>query len=65
MSTRSVLSPVSAFFARTMPKGTKVIEYNLRAQTPGMSRALPTQVQGMYDAALRAESASARVEVGK
>jgi uncharacterized protein YfaS (alpha-2-macroglobulin family) len=54
-----------AFFARNLPAGKQVIEYNLRAQTPGTSRALPTQVQGMYDAALRAESDSTRVEVGK
>jgi alpha-2-macroglobulin len=54
-----------AFFARQLPVGTHVIEYNLRAQTPGVSVALPTRVEGMYDPRLRAESASARVEVGK
>jgi alpha-2-macroglobulin len=54
-----------AFFARKLPAGKQVIEYNLRAQTPGTSRALPTQVQGMYDAGLRAESDSVRITVGK
>jgi uncharacterized protein YfaS (alpha-2-macroglobulin family) len=52
-----------AFFARSLPKGTHVIEYNLRAQTPGASRALPTEVTGMYDAALHSSSAGTRIEV--
>lgn len=52
-----------AFFARTLPKGKHVIEYNLRAQTPGSYRALPTLLQPMYVPEIRAESAGARVEV--
>ncbi len=52
-----------AFFARTLRKGRHVIEYNLRAQTPGTYRALPTLLQAMYAPELRAESAEARVEV--
>lgn len=54
-----------AFFARDLPVGKHVIEYNLRAQTPGTSSALPTRVEGMYDERLRAESNSARVEVAR
>jgi Large extracellular alpha-helical protein len=52
-----------AFFARRLPAGTHVLEYNLRAQTPGTSHALPTHVEGMYDASVRAESATGRLEV--
>jgi hypothetical protein len=52
-----------AFFARNLPKGRQVLEYNLRAQTPGTSRALPTHVEAMYDAGRKAESAGLRVEV--
>jgi uncharacterized protein YfaS (alpha-2-macroglobulin family) len=54
-----------AFFARKMPKGKHVLEYNLRAQTPGTSRALPTVVQGMYDAGFRGESGATPVEISK
>ena len=35
-------------FARSLPKGEHVIEYNLRAQTPGSYHTLPTLVQAMY-----------------
>jgi uncharacterized protein YfaS (alpha-2-macroglobulin family)/5-hydroxyisourate hydrolase-like protein (transthyretin family) len=52
-----------AFFARTLTKGEHVIEYNLRAQTPGSYHALPTLLQGMYIPETRGESAEARVEV--
>lgn len=52
-----------AFFARKMPKGKHVLEYNLRAQTPGTSRALPTVVQGMYDAGFHGESGATPLEV--
>jgi hypothetical protein len=54
-----------AFFATSLTKGTHTVEYNLRAQTPGGCRALPAQMQAMYDPAVRAESADARVEVGR
>lgn len=52
-----------AFFARDLPQGKHVIEYNLRAQTPGEYRALPTFLQPMYAPGIWAESAEARVEV--
>jgi hypothetical protein len=52
-----------AFFARNLPKGKHVIEYNLRAQTPGEYRALPTFLQPMYAPGTWAESAEVRVEV--
>ncbi|HSV74074.1 MAG TPA: MG2 domain-containing protein [Chthonomonadales bacterium] len=47
-----------AFFARSLAPGRHVIEYNLRAQTPGVCKALPTLVQCMYEPDARAESAS-------
>lgn len=52
-----------AFFARRIPRGKQVIEYTLRASTPGTSAAPPTAVYGMYSAATRAESAPDRVEI--
>jgi uncharacterized protein YfaS (alpha-2-macroglobulin family) len=52
-----------AFFARTLTKGQHVIEYNLRAQTPGVYHTLPTLLQAMYAPQTRAESAEARIEI--
>ena len=52
-----------AFFARHLTRGQHVIEYNLRAQTPGTYRVLPTLLQAMYDGDTRAESGEDRVEI--
>ena len=52
-----------AFFARTLTKGKHVIQYNLRAQTPGSYHALPSLLQAMYAPETRAESAEAQVAV--
>lgn len=52
-----------AFFVKTLTKGQHVIEYNLRAQTPGKYHSLPTLVQGMYTPETRAETAESRVEI--
>ena len=52
-----------AVFARTLPKGKSVFEYNLRAQTPGTSHALPVQLQGMYSEGLRVKSGGTSLEV--
>ncbi len=52
-----------AVFARTLPKGKHIFEYNLRAQTPGTSRALPVQLQGMYSEGLRIESGDTSLEI--
>jgi uncharacterized protein YfaS (alpha-2-macroglobulin family) len=52
-----------AFFTRTLPKGKHVIEYNLRAQTPGAYHTLPTLLQAMYAPETRAESAETHIEV--
>jgi hypothetical protein len=52
-----------AFFAARMEPGTHVIEYTLRAITPGTYRALPAMLQPMYVGSLRAESAETAVEI--
>ena len=52
-----------AFFARHMSKGKHVVEYNLRAQTPGTFNALPTLLQAMYAPEVRAESGESSVSV--
>jgi hypothetical protein len=52
-----------AFFARSIPKGEHVIEYNLRAQTTGACHVLPAVVEAMYSPELHTESPEARVEV--
>ncbi len=52
-----------AFFARDLSKGHHLIEYNLRAQTPGISRALPTLAQAMYAPDISAETAEDRLEI--
>lgn len=52
-----------AFFARSMPAGKHVLEYNLRAKTPGAYKALPTFLQPMYAPDLHVETGGATVEV--
>ncbi len=52
-----------AFFARHLTKGKHVIEYNLRAQTPGNFGALPTMLQAMYAPEVRAEGSETSVSV--
>ena len=52
-----------AFFARSISKGRHVIEYNLRAQTPGSYHTLPAIMESMYAPEVHAESAESRVEV--
>lgn len=52
-----------AFFATTLSKGKHVIEYSLRAQTPGEYRVLPTLLMPMYAPEIRAESGEARLVI--
>jgi uncharacterized protein YfaS (alpha-2-macroglobulin family) len=52
-----------AFFARSMPKGEHIIEYNLRAQTPGQYHTLPTFLQAMYAPEIQAWSPETRVDI--
>ncbi|HZT43686.1 MAG TPA: MG2 domain-containing protein [Chthonomonadaceae bacterium] len=62
-SSQDVRDDRIAFFTRLLPKGTHVIEYNLRAQTPGRYNALPTLLQAMYAPDTRSESEEAHVEI--
>ncbi len=52
-----------AFFARSIPAGKHVLEYNLRAKTPGTYKALPTFLQPMYAPDLHVETGGATLEV--
>jgi hypothetical protein len=52
-----------AFFATTLTKGKHVIEYSLRAQTPGEYRVLPTLVMPMYAPEIRAESGEGKLVI--
>ncbi len=52
-----------AFFARTLSKGEHVIEYNLRAQTPGTYSALPTLLQAMYAPEAKGYAPEANIEI--
>jgi uncharacterized protein YfaS (alpha-2-macroglobulin family) len=52
-----------AFFMKSLNPGTHILEYNLRAQTPGLYQALPTSVQGMYNPEIRTESAGDRITI--
>ncbi len=52
-----------AFFAGKLPKGKHVLEYNLRAQTPGKSAALPATVRAMYDPSFKGESGATIMEI--
>jgi uncharacterized protein YfaS (alpha-2-macroglobulin family) len=52
-----------AFFARSLPAGRHVVEYTLRAQTPGRYRALPATVQPMYAPKIRADSGETALEI--
>ena len=52
-----------AFFAAHLSKGRHYIDYNLRAQTPGKSRALPARIQALYAPPFHAETGGAGVTV--
>ena len=52
-----------AFFARSLSRGTHVIEYNLKAQNPGSYHTMPALMQAMYAPETKAESAETRVEI--
>ena len=54
-----------AFFATHLTKGVHIVEYNLRAQTPGICHALPAMVQAMYAPEIRAETGDSRIEVSR
>jgi hypothetical protein len=51
------------FYVTNLPRGEHTLRYRLRAETPGVFSALPTQVSGMYTPDLRGNSDEVRVEV--
>lgn len=53
------------FFSRWLNQGTNVIEYELIAESTGVSRAAPVKVSNMYDPSVFATSASNKFEVTK
>lgn len=53
------------FFSRWLKKGINVIEYELIAESTGVSRAAPAKVSNMYDPSVFATSASSAFEVTK
>jgi len=46
-----VLDDRVGFFATALPAGTSTVAYHMRAETPGISRALPTEFSDMYSPA--------------
>ena len=52
------------FFAGSLGKGTHVLRYKLRAETPGRFHALPARGFAMYAPEIHAQSAELRLRVG-
>ena len=52
-------------FARTLVAGEQKIVYHLRAESPGLSHALPTRLNGMYNPGKGSFSAEGPMEVRK
>ncbi len=52
-----------AFFAQNIPAGKHVLEYNLRARTPGTYKVLPTFLQPMYAPDLHVETGGTTLEI--
>ncbi|HRI42792.1 MAG TPA: alpha-2-macroglobulin family protein [Fimbriimonadaceae bacterium] len=59
----SILDDKVVFFARYLEPGTHVIEYTLRAETPGKACALPALAYEMYAPETRGSCAEDRLEV--
>ncbi len=51
------------FFIRRLPRGTQTLRYQLRAETPGMFKALPATAEAMYAPELRGNSEDIRLGV--
>ena len=52
-----------ALFVASLSRGTHLLRYRLRAETPGLFHALPTRFYGVYAPELRANSAEARIRI--
>ncbi len=53
------------FFIRALPRGTHTLRYQLRAEAPGIYKALPATAAAMYAPELRANSEDMRLEILK
>ncbi len=51
------------FFIRALPRGTSTVRYQLRAETPGVFKALPATAEAMYAPELRANSEDLKLEI--
>jgi uncharacterized protein YfaS (alpha-2-macroglobulin family) len=51
------------FFIRALPRGTNTVRYQLRAEAPGIYKALPATANGMYAPELRANSEDIRLQI--
>ncbi|MES2440578.1 MAG: MG2 domain-containing protein [Verrucomicrobiota bacterium] len=51
------------FFIRALPRGTNTVRYQLRAEAPGLYKALPATAEAMYAPELRANSEDLRLEI--
>ena len=51
------------FFIRALPRGTHTLRYQLRAETPGVYKALPATAAAMYAPELRGNSHDQRLEI--
>lgn len=62
-SRTNVLDDKVAFFSRKLKAGTNEITYMMRAESPGISNALPTVASNMYDPNQRASGSETTLEV--
>lgn len=62
-SSKQVFDNRVAFFARYVPAGTQTFTYIMRAESPGLSRALPPVAQNMYNTEDRTSDAESPLEV--
>jgi uncharacterized protein YfaS (alpha-2-macroglobulin family) len=53
------------FFIRALPRGTHTLRYQLRAEVPGIYKALPATAEAMYAPELRGNSEDLKLEILK
>ena len=53
------------FFIRALPRGTHTLRYQLRAEAPGIYKALPATAEAMYAPELRGNSEDLNLEISK
>jgi len=51
------------FFIRALPRGTNTLRYQLRAEAPGIYKALPATAEAMYAPELRGNSDDIQLEI--